>query len=117
VNVFFSLDLKPKPNKMRIKIWLTALLTVPTVVLAVPTSITAATEALGTRLLRRLPAPPPCQRMNPFPSQRQTNVRFDEFVQAFAGPMSNITKAFEYIVSDYIVSFLVPAYKIDIDTH
>lgn len=52
---------------------------------------------------QRLPAPPPCKRMSPTPSESETKARFDRFVQAFVGPKKNITEAFTYIAADYIV--------------
>jgi hypothetical protein len=42
--------------------------------------------------------------MNPAPSQNETDTRFEAFVQAFVGKSKNITKAFEYIAADYIVT-------------
>ena|ERR1700742_2813885 len=53
---------------------------------------------------QRLPAPPPCKRMSPAPSEAETKARFDKFVQAFVGPKKNISEAFTYIAADYIVS-------------
>lgn len=41
--------------------------------------------------------------MNPPPTQKQTDIRFQAFAEAFVGKSKNITKAFEYIVADYIV--------------
>ena len=73
-------------------------------VVAAPTAGKQPSPSLfSTRQARR---PAPCQRQNPPPTPEELKVRFDDFVQAFVGPTGtkNITKAFEYIVDDYIVS-------------
>lgn len=62
-----------------------------------------AAVATPTIWARHLKAPPPCVRMNPPPTQKQTDIRFQAFAEAFVGKSKNITKAFEYIVADYIV--------------
>jgi hypothetical protein len=52
------------------------------------------------------PAPVPCKRMSPPPSEAETRTRFNSFVQAFVGPKKNISEAFEYIAADYIVRYV-----------
>jgi len=49
-----------------------------------------------------LPAPPPCVRTTPAPSECQTEARFNEFANAFI-VTKNITEAFTFIAEDYIV--------------
>ena len=83
---------------------LSALLVAPFAVLAAPSGAEVAAPFSRTILPnQRSPAPPPCRRMNPPPSESETKARFDQFVQVFVGPRKNITKAFEYIAVDYIV--------------
>lgn len=51
--------------------------------------------------------PPPCVAMVPEPTEEETEARFDRFANAFL-VTKNLTEAFEYISSTYIVSHLVP---------
>ncbi|KAK0702421.1 hypothetical protein B0T21DRAFT_266549, partial [Apiosordaria backusii] len=46
--------------------------------------------------------PTPCVRQTPEPSQEETDARFAEFVEVFVGSKKNISRAFEFIVDDYI---------------
>ncbi|KAK4223357.1 hypothetical protein QBC38DRAFT_373288 [Podospora fimiseda] len=80
----------------------TLLLAPVALVSALPTTSTSDSEStsLLARQARRQPAP--CVRQNPPPSQAELEVRFNDFVDAFVGRNKNITKAFEYIVEDYI---------------
>lgn len=85
-----------------------AFLAAPLAAVAIPTS-NAAVAGVPSRsplFARQRTAPPPCVRMNPPPTQEETNARFEAFVEAFVGRSKNITKAFEYIAADYIVSVL-----------
>jgi hypothetical protein len=85
--------------------WFSALLAVPFTVLAVTSSAEVADFPSRAILQRqKIPAPPPCRRQNPPPSESETRAKFDQFVQVFVGPRKNITNAFEYIAADYIVS-------------
>lgn len=59
-----------------------------------PSPVLAARQAVVT--------PPPCVAMCPPPSQDETEARFDIFGQAFLVE-KNLTHAFEYISSTYIV--------------
>lgn len=54
-----------------------------------------------------LPAPPPCVRTTPAPSECQTEARFNEFANAFI-VTKNITEAFTFITEDYIVCAHLP---------
>lgn len=60
-----------------------------------PTPVLAARQSVVT--------PPPCEPMDPAPSAEETEQRFNEFADAFLVEQ-NITRAFEYISSTYIVS-------------
>lgn len=48
-------------------------------------------------------APTPCVRIDPPPSQEETDARFNTFVDAFVGPSKSLFEAFKYIAEDYIV--------------
>ncbi|KAK4186728.1 hypothetical protein QBC35DRAFT_386473 [Podospora australis] len=71
----------------------------PLAAVALPTT-NEASGVIFDRQARRQPAP--CVRQNPAPTQEELDARFASFVDAFVGKNKNITKAFEYIVSDYI---------------
>lgn len=51
--------------------------------------------------------PPPCEAMDPPPTEEETEARFDLFVQAFINE-ADLSEAFKYIANDYIVRFLLP---------
>lgn len=51
--------------------------------------------------------PPPCVALSPPPSEEETEARFEIFGDAFIVE-KNLTKAFEYISSNYKVSSLAP---------
>lgn len=76
-----------------------ALLAAPLSAVALPTSSVAVTS-------RQRQAPPPCVRMDPAPSQNETEARFNAFVEAFVGQSKNLYEAFTYIAEDYIVGRL-----------
>jgi hypothetical protein len=59
-----------------------------------PTPVLKARQSVAT--------PPPCQPISPPPTERETEQRFDEFTNAFLRT-KNLTNAFEYISSTYIV--------------
>jgi hypothetical protein len=82
-----------------------ALLAVPFSAIAFPTNNNGAVVSQPRSLLsvRQRKAPPPCVRMNPPPTQEETNARFAAFVEVFVGKSKSISKAFEYIAADYIV--------------
>lgn len=61
-----------------------------------PTPVLAARQSVVT--------PPPCEPLDPPPSAEETEQRFYEFTDAFLFEQ-NITRAFEYISSTYIVRF------------
>lgn len=63
-----------------------------------------------------LTVPPPCVRASPPPSACQTEARFNEFADAFL-VQKNITKAFTFIVSDYIVSAQQPSATALLEKH
>jgi hypothetical protein len=98
-------EISKEENKKMVSLtFLVTLLAIPLAVLSSPTKQEA--DELTHRNLfarQRLPAPPPCVRMNPAPSQDETKARFDKFVQAFVGPKKDISEAFKYIANDYIV--------------
>ncbi|KXJ88090.1 hypothetical protein Micbo1qcDRAFT_207365 [Microdochium bolleyi] len=48
-----------------------------------------------------LPAPPPCVRTTPAPTECNTEARFNEFADSFL-VTKNITDAFTFIAADYI---------------
>ena len=58
--------------------------------------------ALAGPCTRQLQQPPPCVRQDPPPSVEETAIRAEEFAQAFIVD-KDITRAFEFIVEDYIV--------------
>jgi hypothetical protein len=67
------------------------------------TSIGALATPSDNEVAQRKPAPPPCKRMSPPPSEAETKARFGQFVEVFVGPKKDISKAFEFIAADYIV--------------
>ncbi|KAK4151655.1 hypothetical protein C8A00DRAFT_16974 [Chaetomidium leptoderma] len=77
-----------------------ALLAAPLSVAALPTSNAGEPTSLLSARQRR--APPPCVRMDPAPTEEETNARFAAFVEAFVGKSKSISKAFEHIAADYI---------------
>lgn len=89
---------------MRLRTCAVTLLAAPLAAVAIPTN-NAAIAGVPTGLLssRQAGGPPPCVRMDPAPTQEETEARFEAFVEAFVGSSKNITKAFEYITEDYIV--------------
>lgn len=81
-----------------------ALISGPLLTAAIPTSSLVTGQLAGLLLARqRQPAPPPCVRMDPSPTQEETEARFNAFVEAFVGKSKKLAKAFEYIAEDYIV--------------
>ena len=58
--------------------------------------------ALAGPCARQLQQPPPCVRQDPPPSVEETAFRAAEFAEAFIVE-KDITRAFEFIVEDYIV--------------
>jgi hypothetical protein len=89
---------------MHFSTFLVTLISSPLLVVAIPTSNLVAGEQAGLLLARqRQPAPPPCVRMDPPPTQEETEARFNAFVEAFVGKSKKLATAFEYIAEDYIV--------------
>lgn len=89
---------------MHLSACLVTLISAPLLAVAIPTSNLVADEQTGLLLARqRQPAPPPCVRMDPPPTQEETDARFNAFVEAFVGKSKKLAKAFEYIAEDYIV--------------
>jgi hypothetical protein len=104
VGTFFSSTWENRYEIMRTLTWFTALIAAPLAVLAVPADKNTATrESHSIRANKRVPAPQPCERMNPPPSEQETRARFAQFVQVFVGSKKSISKAFEFITADYIV--------------
>lgn len=73
-----------------------------------PTPVIAARQSVVT--------PPPCEAMDPAPSAEETEQRFNEFADAFLVEQ-NITRAFEYISSTYIVSVVFAKYLFLVGVH
>lgn len=90
---------------MHLLTYAAAFLAAPLTAVAIPINNAAPAGSQVSRPLfaRQMTAPPPCVRMDPPPTQEETEARFADFVEAFVGQSKNITKAFEYIVEDYIV--------------
>lgn len=65
------------------------------------TAIEPPTRALEAR--QGVVTPPPCEAMDPPPTEEETEARFDMFVEAFINE-ADISEAFKYIANDYIVS-------------
>lgn len=92
-----------------------AVLSAPLAVAALPAAapeanaVASAEQDVSSTLLeaRQNRRPTPCVRKtDPAPTQEETDARFAEFVEVFVGSRKNISRAFEFIVDDYIVSFL-----------
>lgn len=60
-----------------------------------PTRVLVARQGIVT--------PPPCEAMDPPPTEEETEARFDLFVEAFINE-ADLSEAFKYIANDYIVS-------------
>lgn len=72
--------------------------------LAAPSPVDVALEP-PTRVInakRAVVTPPPCKAISPPPTEAETEARFDKFGDAFI-VKKNLTEAFEYISSTYIV--------------
>lgn len=89
----------------------TTFLLAPLAALAAPTGTATAVEAPSRVIAPRqgIVTPEPCQRMDPPPTEEETEARFDEFVQAFIVE-ADISEAFKFIVEDYIVRRLFPPF-------
>ena len=70
---------------------------------AIPTGSLVPGGQIGLLARQRQPAPPPCVRMDPPPTQEETEARFNAFVEVFVGKSKKLAKAFEYIAEDYVV--------------
>ncbi|KAH6842184.1 hypothetical protein B0I37DRAFT_447696 [Chaetomium sp. MPI-CAGE-AT-0009] len=82
---------------------LVTLVSAPLLAVAIPTSNLVTGQQTSLLLARqRQPAPAPCVRMDPPPTQEETEARFNAFVEVFVGKSKSLAKAFEYIAADYI---------------
>ena len=86
------------------------LLLAPLAALAAPSGTGTAVEAPSRVIAARqgVVTPPPCELMEPPPTEEETAARFDLFVQAFITE-ADISEAFKYIANDYIVRKICPA--------
>lgn len=74
-------------------------------VAAAPSGTAIAIEPPTRALVARqgVVTPPPCEAIDPPPTEEETEARFDMFVEAFIN-VPDISEAFKYIANDYIVS-------------
>lgn len=80
-------------------------LVLSTLAAAAPSGTGAAVEPPSRVIAARqgIITPPPCEAMDPPPTEEETEARFDLFVQAFINE-ADLSEAFKYIANDYIVS-------------
>ena len=86
---------------------LSSLLIAPLAVLATPSPVVDPRAPSRVVEARAVVTPPPCKAISPPPTEAETKARHDAFASAFL-VRKNLTEAFTYISSTYIVRPLFP---------